>query len=183
MKRYGNRPPRWSLAAIAVGEKMAELADLLPAGISILEVGSGRTDPREIVSYMAFDGKFSSYTTLDFDERFQPDLVANITKCPQIPDSSYDVVVCSEVLEHVFDFGVALSELHRVAKKALIITTPFQYPYHAIPEDYWRYSPTALERLLDDWLYVETGFMENFHHSWAVATDDDEIIECLLTKG
>jgi ubiquinone/menaquinone biosynthesis C-methylase UbiE len=42
------------------------------------------------------------------------------------PDSTFDVVVCTEVLEHVLDPYIAMMEFHRVLKPAghLLITTP-----------------------------------------------------------
>jgi SAM-dependent methyltransferase len=41
-------------------------------------------------------------------------------------DSSFDVVLCSESLEHVTDFCKATNELVRVARKAVIITVPHE---------------------------------------------------------
>lgn len=41
-----------------------------------------------------------------------------------LPDNSFDVVLCSETLEHVYDLERASNELLRVAKKAVIITVP-----------------------------------------------------------
>src|SRR3989339_165774 len=37
---------------------------------------------------------------------------------------SFDLVICSEVLEHIEDYKKAIIELRRVASKALLITTP-----------------------------------------------------------
>ena len=39
-------------------------------------------------------------------------------------DDEFDVVTCSETLEHVTDFRHATEELLRVAKKAVVITVP-----------------------------------------------------------
>ncbi len=41
-------------------------------------------------------------------------------------DNAFDVVLCSETLEHVVDFNRAIEELIRVARKALIITVPHE---------------------------------------------------------
>jgi SAM-dependent methyltransferase len=45
-------------------------------------------------------------------------------------NEEFDVVLCSETLEHVADLSMALEELLRVAKKAVVITVP-----HETPED------------------------------------------------
>ncbi len=45
-------------------------------------------------------------------------------------DGAFDTVVCTHVLEHILDFGKALSELRRVAAKRLIIIVPQEREYH-----------------------------------------------------
>lgn len=50
---------------------------------------------------------------------------ANITDLP-FCDGEYEIVLCSDTLEHVPDFMGALRELLRVAKKAVIITVPIE---------------------------------------------------------
>lgn len=49
--------------------------------------------------------------------------VADVHNLP-FADNSFDLVLCSETLEHVSDYKKAISELSRVAKKYLIITVP-----------------------------------------------------------
>lgn len=48
-------------------------------------------------------------------------------------DSSVDTVVCMEVLEHIEDDRLALSELFRVARKRVIITVPFNEKRRTTP--------------------------------------------------
>ena len=52
----------------------------------------------------------------------QPDDVHNLPYA----DSAFDVVLCSETLEHVTDVRRATHELLRVCKKALVITVPHE---------------------------------------------------------
>lgn len=42
------------------------------------------------------------------------------------PDKFFDVVVLSEVLEHVYDADVVMKELVRVARRAIVISTPHE---------------------------------------------------------
>ncbi len=56
----------------------------------------------------------------------------NIENLP-FPDKSFDVVVCSHILEHVKDFDRAVSEIKRIAKKKVIVTVPKQrYFYYSL---------------------------------------------------
>ncbi len=52
----------------------------------------------------------------------------SITDLRKVDDKSYDTVICSEVIEHIFkdDLDKAFSELVRIAKDRIIITTPYR---------------------------------------------------------
>lgn len=59
----------------------------------------------------------------------------------------YDVVLCTEVLEHVADWGGAFKNLADLLRPGgqLLVTCPHFYPLHEEPEDYWRPTSYALE--------------------------------------
>lgn len=66
-------------------------------------------------------------------------------------DSSFDSILCTEVLEHVFNIEELLLEFKRVLKpggKALI-TTPFMWEEHEMPYDFARYTTPALSHLFN----------------------------------
>lgn len=70
-------------------------------------------------------------------------------------DKIFDSILCTEVLEHVFNIDDILNEFNRVLKiggKA-IITTPFMWEEHEMPYDYARYTTPALF-----YLYKKNGF-------------------------
>ena len=58
----------------------------------------------------------------DAADRLDRAVTANIVRLP-FPDRSFDVVLCSEVLEHLVRPVEALAELLRVARKAVILTS------------------------------------------------------------
>jgi ubiquinone/menaquinone biosynthesis C-methylase UbiE len=52
-------------------------------------------------------------------------LVGDVMRLP-FPDRSFDLVVCTEVLEHVEDPAGALRELRRVARGSVLVTVPHE---------------------------------------------------------
>lgn len=64
--------------------------------------------------------------------------------------NSYDTVFSSQVLEHVFNPSVFISEIRRVSKpnSILILTVPFIWDEHEQPFDYGRYSSFGLRKFL-----------------------------------
>jgi len=67
------------------------------------------------------------------------------------PGGWFDNGLCTEVLEHCEDPGEVLRELGRVIRPGgcLLISTPFVWPLHEEPRDFFRFSPHALRYLLD----------------------------------
>ena len=65
----------------------------------------------------------------------------------------FDIIICSEMLEHFKEPQRAINEINRVLKKGgrLILTTRFVYPLHDVPYDYFRYTKYGLRELFKDW--------------------------------
>jgi len=68
-----------------------------------------------------------------------------------VRSDSLDGLICSEVLEHVARYSDGVREMARVLKPSgkLLLTSPFLYPLHG-QQDYWRFTPQAIEMLLSD---------------------------------
>ena len=120
----------------------------------ILEIGIDG-DERPSGNFRYF-GKGNNWKTLDFLPRLQPDFVADITDT-KMPSEKWDLIICSQTLEHIFEVRKAVSEIFRMLKKGgyAILDSPWNYQYHGLPDydDYWRISFTALKRLM-----LEAGF-------------------------
>jgi SAM-dependent methyltransferase len=92
----------------------------------------------DIVDAEKFDYKNSEITPFDGE---------NIP----FDDSIFDGLICTEVLEHVLNYQRLIDEMHRVMKKGGhgIITIPWSARYHYIPHDYFRYTPSSLEKMFE----------------------------------
>ncbi len=130
------------------------VADTLTPTQSILDVGSGLAPYRELFSHTA-------YTTCDWNQslyapEIPPDIVAPADAIP-VEDSSFDAILCTEVLEHVPAPWDVLSEFHWIIRPGgrVWITVPFTWPLHEEPHDYYRYTRFGLQHLLE-----KAGFSE-----------------------
>lgn len=122
----------------------------------ILEVGIAG-DEKPGGNYKYFKGK--DYKTLDIDPRYQPDYIADICDT-KLPAESFDLIILSQTIEHIFDKEKAVTECYRLLKEGghLIVDCPWEYPYHAADDfdDYWRISATAFTKMLRRFKKVET---------------------------
>jgi SAM-dependent methyltransferase len=68
-----------------------------------------------------------------------------------VESASVDVVLCTETLEHVLEPLKFLAEAHRCLRPGgrLLMTVPFAARWHFVPYDYWRFTPSGLQYLLE----------------------------------
>ncbi len=97
---------------------MDELVSLKPA--SILEIGVGNGFVSNYLRQKGF-----KVTTLDIDERLNPDIVSSVLSLP-FPGGAFEVAACYEVLEHLpfGDFLKALKEIYRVSRLCAVLSLP-----------------------------------------------------------
>ncbi len=125
--------------ADARDEWVADRARSVVAGSRVLDVGAGTAPYRNLFAHCRYETQdFSRYQGYQGPEGQygRIDYVSDITSIP-VPDASFDVVLCTEVLEHVPRPIEALKEMVRVAKPGgrLLLTAPLgsglhQEPYH-----------------------------------------------------
>lgn len=106
--------------------------------------------------------KFNSYIGVDYVNPGHPHENENIDfyydgKNLPFENDSFDAVLCSEVFEHVFNLDEVLKELNRVLKPGgiILITCPFVWKEHELPNDFARYTHYALRSIL-----TKGGFAE-----------------------
>jgi SAM-dependent methyltransferase len=153
----GRRHPGWGSPTYAILEPLAlwlreeaRAAHAQRGPFRLLDVGCG------VKPYYPFFHEYvSEYVGVDEGEGTAADIVGSIDAIP-VPDASFDVVLCTQVLEHVPEPARAVGELRRVTAPGgrVLASTHGVQVYHPAPEDYWRWTHTGLERLFrqnGDW--------------------------------
>lgn len=113
--------------------------------LQILDVGCGTMPYRD-----AFTGsKQVSYVGADVPwAGIQPDVTIDV-KNQRIcaPNVSFHGLIHFQVMEHVPDYAVFLSECFRLLKPGGIMfcTVPFAFEFHAVPSDYRRWTHEGLK--------------------------------------
>lgn len=94
------------------------------------------------------------YVSADL-EPGRADVAADLTALP-FDDESFDLIVCSHVLEHVPDDRAAMCELHRVLRPGgtALVQTPVNYEQSATYEDPGVLDPAERERRFSQFDHV-----------------------------
>lgn len=120
----------------------------------LLDVGCGEMPYRDFIEKQS---EISEYVGLDIDTALpyhsdvKPDARWDGDAMP-FDDNSFETAIGTELLEHCPDPGCTLREIRRVLKPGGIFffTVPFLWPLHESPNDQYRYTPFALEKLMQN---------------------------------
>lgn len=119
-------------------------------GGRILDFGCG-SKPYESLfvnasSYIGVDVQVSGHD----HRKSRIDVFYDGTTLP-FPDDQFDSVVCFEVLEHVFNIDVLITEIRRVLKPGgqFLMSLPFAWDEHEIPYDFARYTSFGIRSVLE----------------------------------
>ncbi len=163
----------------------ARLAGLpLRAGATVLDIGSSTLEYRTLrqphiteLVHRPLLARGCALTCGDIKAGEGVDLVIDLSR-RDLPDAAfappYDLVICSNILEHVVDREIFIGNVLRFCARPgfLLCTVPRRFPYHADPLDTgYRPSAAKLARFIlrhaaggieaadviriDDWSYYE----------------------------
>jgi SAM-dependent methyltransferase len=98
--------------------------------------------------YRAFFPAGVKYVGADLPGNDAATLILNPDGTVPASDESFDVVLSTQVLEHVRDPRVYLAECRRVVRPGgrLLLSTHGVFPYHPDPSDLWRWTCEGLRR-------------------------------------
>ncbi len=111
--------------------------------LRLLDVGCGalpyaRTFAPYVAEHVGFDSVENPYAQLHGRAESLP-----------VDDESFDVVLCTQVLEHCDEPELVVAELRRVLRPGgrVLASTHGVMVYHPAPVDHWRWTHTGLELL------------------------------------
>ncbi len=107
---------------------ISDIKDLKPK--TILDVGCGEGFTLDLLQKQGIGEKLEGVdflkTAIDIGKKERPHIHLKEGSIYNLPykDNSFDLVICSEVLEHLEDTQKALNELRRVTRKYVVLSVP-----------------------------------------------------------
>lgn len=148
------KPPLREDAYIALkrlDEFYRELGRSVASGSRVLDFGCGEKP------YYPYFAHAAEYVGVDSCPGPAVDVVLKEGEILPFPDGHFDLSLSSQTLEHVSDPRAVVAELRRVLKPGgrVAVSAPFCFPYHAAPQDYWRFTRSGFETIFKDFAEVE----------------------------
>jgi ubiquinone/menaquinone biosynthesis C-methylase UbiE len=130
-----------------VMEDVAALIGNRANGRVLVDFGCGSMPYRPLFERHGFE-----YIGADLEGNEWADCTVSNTGRVDIEDASCDVVLSSQVLEHVPDSQRYLTEAFRVLKPGgwLVLSTHGVWCYHPDPQDFWRWTSDGLRKHVED---------------------------------
>lgn len=131
------------LALSALREDIATLIREVPGPGRALDLGADRSPYRLLLEKRGF-----TVNTIDVAADSGADFVGTV-ESTGLDDRSFDLVLCTQVLEHCDDPWQGVREIRRILKPGghAILSVPHVWFYHPHPKDHWRFTQEGLVHL------------------------------------
>jgi len=115
----------------------------------VIDLGGKRENKRG--TFNPPEEQASAWWYFNLELSTHPNTVADVTAVP-IKSASANVVICTEVLEHLEDPVACVQEIHRILCVGghVYASVPFIYPIHADPYDFQRLTADGIRRYFRD---------------------------------
>jgi len=120
---------------------------------NVLDIGGKKTNKRGI--FRPPIQTVETWRYLNTDKSTCPDFLCSATSV-SIKENLFDIVILTEVLEHIDNPTDVIQESRRILKHSgkILISMPFLYPVHGDPNDFQRWTKEKLKMEL-----TENGFI------------------------
>jgi 2-polyprenyl-3-methyl-5-hydroxy-6-metoxy-1,4-benzoquinol methylase len=114
-----------------------------PHGARALDLGCDKSPYRELLERKGYEVR-----TLDVTLQFGADYEGTAEKTG-LPDASFELVLCTQVLEHCQNPWQAMAEIRRILRPGgfAILSAPHVWFYHPHPSDNWRFTQEGMIHL------------------------------------
>lgn len=122
-------------------------------GDSVFDIGCGNKPYEEYIRKLTNGSKYVGCDIVQSSEQ-KVDIVCEATNIPE-QSEIYDIVLCTQVIEHVFEHHKIFKEAYRLLKPGgfFIVSGPMIYQLHEEPYDFYRFTRYGFRELLSG-----TGF-------------------------
>lgn len=127
---------------------IAQLSSMVKG--KILDLGCGNKPYKELFEHTDYIG-IDTFNSGHPHQDSAADIYYDGHKMP-FEDNSFDAIICFQVVEHISDINLTLSECKRVLKKEglLLITAPLLWPEHERPYDFRRWTSIGLKAHMEE---------------------------------
>jgi hypothetical protein len=128
---------------------------------AIVEIGSRQTG-----NTTSFRGIFkdTTYVGVDMQPGNNVDVVCDLTQgIGELKENSFNLVICCSVLEHTPQPWLLAKNIELLTAKNGIVfmSVPWIWRYHKYPDDYFRFTPSAIKSLFPNIEWSHTFFHTN----------------------
>ncbi len=126
---------------------IASVSRATPAGARVLDTGAGWGRFRPLFQHCRYFAQ--DLCTVEEWNYAHVSVLSDLQQLP-FPDNTFDLLISTQVLEHVNNPELAIREMHRVLKPggSLCATLPQGWKEHQAPHDYFRFTRYGLGYLL-----------------------------------
>jgi SAM-dependent methyltransferase len=161
----GSRGARFLLDMAGYGGHWARRAMNDDIDAHLRPLATHELDVAEISGRRFADRRWRSYRALEFPE-------FDVCADGALHERSFDLIFCEQVLEHLWRPADALENLATMLRPGgrLVVSTPFMVKIHRCPDDFWRFSPDCLRRMLEE-VPLEVERLESWGNRRCVSAD------------
>lgn len=112
-------------------------------GARALDLGADKSPYRDLLASRGYEVR-----TLDITLDGGADY-AGTAESTGLPDASFDLVLCTQVIEHCMNPWAAVREIHRILRPGghLVVSAPHVWFFHPHPTDHWRFTQEGMAHL------------------------------------
>jgi SAM-dependent methyltransferase len=127
----------------------------------VLDLGGKRENKRG--TFKPPEENARAWWYLNLEMSTHPNIFGDVTQVP-IKSECADVIICTEVLEHLENPAACADEIFRLLRSGgqALVSIPFLYPVHADPYDFQRFTVEGLRRLFRQFSSIQVTPMGGY---------------------